>query len=52
MVCRINNRAYQRLRIRSNYLSYCELHDTPINAENNTAMPSDFLMQQMEWREA
>jgi molecular chaperone HscB len=24
----------------------------PSNAENNTAMPADFLMQQMEWREA
>jgi molecular chaperone HscB len=24
----------------------------PINAERNTAMPTDFLMQQMQWREA
>ena len=23
----------------------------PINAESDTAMPGDFLMQQMEWRE-
>ena len=30
----------------------CELNLTPVNAENNTAMPSVFLMQQMEWREA
>ena len=47
------NEAYQRLKDplkRATYL--CELHDAPINAENNTAMPTDFLMQQMEWREA
>jgi molecular chaperone HscB len=24
----------------------------PVQAENNTAMPGDFLMQQMVWREA
>jgi molecular chaperone HscB len=35
---------------RAGYL--CELHGAPINAENNTAMPADFLMQQMQWREA
>ena len=35
---------------RASYL--CELHGAPINAENNTAMPADFLIQQMEWREA
>jgi molecular chaperone HscB len=28
------------------------LNGAPINAENNTAMPPAFLMQQMEWREA
>lgn len=47
------NEAYQRLKNplkRACYL--CELHGAPINAENNTAMPADFLMQQMEWREA
>ena len=47
------NEAYQRLKDplkRATYL--CELNDAPINAENNTAMPTDFLMQQMEWREA
>ena len=26
--------------------------ETPVNAEDNTAMPAAFLMQQMEWREA
>jgi len=30
----------------------CELRGAPIAAENNTAMPAAFLMQQMEWREA
>jgi molecular chaperone HscB len=28
------------------------LRGAPIAAENNTAMPADFLMQQMAWREA
>ena len=47
------NEAYQRLKNPMKRASYlCELHGAPINAENNTAMPSDFLMQQMEWREA
>ena len=30
----------------------CELHGAPIHAEDNTAMPGSFLMQQMEWRES
>ena len=30
----------------------CELRGAPIEAENNTAMPAEFLMQQIEWREA
>ncbi|MBH2019015.1 Fe-S protein assembly co-chaperone HscB [Polaromonas sp.] len=47
------NEAYQRLKDPLKRASYlCELHGAPINAENNTAMPVDFLMQQMEWREA
>ncbi len=47
------NEAYQRLKDplrRGAYL--CELAGAPIEAENNTAMPAAFLMQQMEWREA
>jgi molecular chaperone HscB len=47
------NEAYRRLKDplkRATYL--CELHGAPIEAETNTAMPADFLMQQMEWREA
>ncbi|MGC9184420.1 MAG: Fe-S protein assembly co-chaperone HscB [Thiomonas sp.] len=30
----------------------CERRGVPVQAENNTAMPADFLMQQMQWREA
>lgn len=47
------NEAYQRLKDplrRGAYL--CELAGVPIAAESNTAMPADFLMQQMSWREA
>ena len=47
------NEAYRRLReplTRAAYL--CELRGAPIAAESNTAMPADFLMQQMAWREA
>jgi len=47
------NEAYQRLKDPLRRASYlCELNGAPINAENNTAMSTDFLMQQMEWREA
>lgn len=47
------NEAYQRLKQPLSRASYvCELHGSPIQAENNTAMPTVFLMQQMEWREA
>jgi molecular chaperone HscB len=47
------NEAYRRLReplTRAAYL--CELRGAPIAAHTNTAMPADFLMQQMAWREA
>jgi len=47
------NEAYGRLKdplARAAYL--CELRGAPIQAENNTAMPPAFLMQQMAWREA
>lgn len=47
------NEAYQRLKNPIRRASYlCELNGAPIEAENNTAMPGDFLVQQMEWREA
>jgi len=46
------NEAYQRLKNPLKRAAYlCELHGAPINAENNTAMPASFLMQQMQWRE-
>lgn len=47
------NEAYQRLKDplrRAVYL--CEMLGAPIDAENNTAMPAEFLVEQMEWREA
>lgn len=47
------NEAYQRLKDPLRRAAYlCELRGAPIDAERNTAMPTDFLMQQMEWREA
>ena len=35
---------------RASYL--CGLHGVDVDAERNTAMPAEFLMQQMEWRES
>jgi len=47
------NEAYQRLKDPLKRAAYlCELRGAPIEAENNTAMPADFLTEQMEWREA
>ena len=47
------NEAYQRLKDPVKRAAYlCELNGAPIEAENNTAMPTAFLTQQMEWREA
>ena len=47
------NEAYQRLKDPLRRAAYlCELGGVPIQAENNTAMPAAFLMQQMQWREA
>ncbi len=47
------NEAYQRLKDPLRRAAYlCELQGVPVNAENNTAMPAEFLMQQMAWREA
>ena len=46
------NEAYQRLKDPLKRAAYlCELNGAPIEAENNTAMPAEFLMQQMAWRE-
>ena len=47
------NEAYQRLKDPLKRAAYlCEMRGAPIEAENNTAMPAAFLMQQMQWREA
>lgn len=47
------NEAYQRLKDPLKRAAYlCEQRGAPINAESNTAMPTAFLMQQMQWREA
>lgn len=47
------NEAYQRLKNPLKRAAYlCELLGAPVRAEDNTAMPTAFLMQQMEWREA
>jgi len=47
------NQAWQRLKDPLRRAAYlCELRGVPINAESNSAMPVEFLMQQMQWREA
>lgn len=47
------NEAYRRLKDPLERAAYlCELNGVPIEAESNTAMPTDFLMQQMAWRES
>ena len=47
------NEAYQRLKNPIRRAAYlCELNGAPIAAQTNTAMPPEFLVQQMEWREA
>lgn len=46
------NEAYQRLKDPLKRAAYlCELRGAPIQAESNTAMPAEFLMEQMELRE-
>lgn len=47
------NEAYKRLKNPMKRAAYlCELNGEPINAESNTRMPPEFLLQQMAWREA
>jgi molecular chaperone HscB len=47
------NQAYQRLKDPLQRAAYlCQRRGAAIDAERNTAMPREFLMQQMAWREA
>jgi molecular chaperone HscB len=47
------NEAHSRLGDPLKRAAYlCELAGTPIRAEDNTAMPLDFLREQMAWRES
>jgi molecular chaperone HscB len=47
------NEAHETLKDPIKRASYlCQINGVEIDAERNTAMPSDFLMQQMEWRES
>src|SRR4051812_44809821 len=47
------NEAYKRLKDPLKRAAYlCELRGAAIEAENNTAMPAQFLVEQMEWRES
>lgn len=47
------NEAYQTLKNPLKRAAYlCELHGIDLQTESNTSMPTAFLMQQMEWREA
>lgn len=47
------NEAYQRLKDPLRRAAYlCELEGVPMAAEDNTAMPPEFLMKQMAWRES
>ena len=47
------NEAYRRLKDPLRRAAYlCERRGVPIDAERNTAMPREFLTQQMAWRES
>jgi len=47
------NEAYRTLKSPFKRAAYlCELNGVDLQTESNTAMPREFLMRQMEWREA
>jgi molecular chaperone HscB len=47
------NEAYKRLKDPLKRAAYlCELRGAPVDAESNTAMPAEFLVEQLEWRES
>jgi molecular chaperone HscB len=47
------NEGYRRLKDPLQRAAYlCELNGAAVDAQSNTAMPADFLQQQMAWREA
>jgi molecular chaperone HscB len=47
------NEAHRRLKDPLSRAAYlCELAGAPASADSNTAMPADFLAQQMQWRES
>lgn len=47
------NAGYRRLKDPLSRAAYlCELQGQPVDAERNTAMPAEFLIQQMQWRES
>jgi molecular chaperone HscB len=47
------NEAHKTLKSPFRRAAYlCEINGVDLQTESNTAMPRDFLMQQMEWREA
>jgi molecular chaperone HscB len=47
------NEAYRVLSDPTSRAAYlCEINGAPIDAERNTTMPTDFLIRQLEWREA
>lgn len=47
------NEAYRTLKSPLKRAAYlCEIAGVAVEADSNTAMPADFLTQQMEWREA
>lgn len=52
MLAAQGNEAYRVLSDPCQRAAYlCERHGAPVDAERNTAMPTEFLVEQMSWRE-